>query len=339
MRRKIVFLGGLFPAEFSILKSFEQNNSDLYFLIDNSSWGQSFKTSYQYFLKGKNYIIFVDDNDLQEQIEKLNPDAIIHRLYNGTTYSFNHSYEIAKKLGIPLIKWCMETDYNDSYTTRFHNCDLAFFSHDTTFIQKLAQEAPINCYFFPYGVSDVETKLDNPKTKSFGTIGRFHSNIKRRIENIEMFTSILGAFKEKLYVHSDEWLTAPESISRNIIKRPQYFIENTTKIINQYDVIINIESISDLEGAYSHKLWQSMGCGIPVITNYRKCIENLFGPNGENLIYVENTNDIIYAYHVLLSNEKFRKELSERCYKFVHDEFDWYKRMESIFMLEKIWKK
>jgi spore maturation protein CgeB len=81
-----------------------------------------------------------------------------------------------------------------------------------------------------------------------------------------------------------------------------------------------------------------MGRGMPTITFRKKCLEDMFGFSGENLIFFESSDEVAYWIYFLLRNHKFRKELSERCEKYVHDKYDWYKRFNQIMIKQEIWK-
>jgi spore maturation protein CgeB len=337
MKKTVLYLGGAYSAEYSLMQSFKDNSAKLIFFIGDDIWSQYYKKNKLPHFKNSSFIREVTEEHLEEEIKELNPHAVIHRMYLGEPYTYPNAREVCKKLKIPYIKYDAETDYHDIKEYRFEYCDFALFAHNTIHILNSARRTKTKCYFYPYGVSSVESNQNLQDRKSFGIIGNLYKDIDSRIKNLDLFLQALQVLNYKANVYSEDWNESPNYIKNHIILNKPYKIEDSCKILNQHRIILNVESISDIDGAYTHKIFQSMGCGIPTITNSKESLKDLFGVNGENLIYVKNKDDIIYAIHTLFTNEKFMKEMSIRCEKYMHENFDWFKRLNEIFIKEGVW--
>lgn len=331
-----------------MLASFEANDVDMRFIFDDKA-GKIFIKDSSYNNHDKlDKIAIVPEVELKNYLKKFKPDVIIHRYYKLDAVMHYGAYEIAKSLSIPYGIYYIESDFSDSMSTvdRFKNCDFMMYAHDISTIidtiQTYDKEKQSKCYFYPYGVGELEYHIDDLQKKELITIGYYRSIHEGRVKNIKTYVNAIKDLNKKLNVynplHADlqnNWNTFKSN--ENLIINQQYNINEATNIINQYKIAINIESISDIENMYSFKILQTLGCGIPTITWRRNCIEKLFGFSGQHLIMVENENEIKLWIDFLLKNDKFREELGQRAISYVHKEFDWFSRFEKIMINEKIW--
>ena len=347
--KKIVYLGGLFQAEFSMRKSLIDNNVDIIFLYDDVNGINTIKTQITNNFDFDKYITFIKTTELKTFLKTYNPDVVIHRHYKSDPFMFSNSWKVCKNLGIPFGKLLMETDEKDNtnFDMCFDNCDFLLYAHDTTAIKTWLSNTTAKirnkCFFYPYGVGSLEYSLPIHKihnVSGYGYVRGIHSS---RVENVKLYLSALEKLNIKLNVYDSKMKTTGMKwdtyVNLNTINiSPQYTFEQSTFIMNQTKIAINFESVSKLEGAYSHKLFQTMGCGIPTITYRKKCLENMFGPSEENLIFIETVDEIVHWINFLLSNDVYRNELGKRCELFIHQHYDWFKRLNDILIKLKIWE-
>ncbi len=324
---KVIYLGGFFMAEYSLLHSFLENESEIYFPIDPHGHFDYYNDYYLNNHSQQKYVLQLTRQQLEIFIDDFRPDVIIHRYYKGHPVMHPYSYEIAQKSGIPLIRYEMETDEADVTSCKGNNYDALIYAHDTDYFLQKAKASDKPFYFYPYGVSGFERMTDAPKIKNLGALGFRRSNIPERELSILEFVISLSKIGERLNVYGGvmDWIAF--KLSSELIINEKYNLEQTTDIINQHKLIVNFESLPYLNGAYSHKMFQALGCGVPVITRYKKSIEDLFG--GHVLMFDEMDKIGPMAERVMV-DDKYRKRHALSTYKFIHEYFDWYKRLHLI---------
>jgi spore maturation protein CgeB len=193
-----------------------------------------------------------------------------------------------------------------------------------------------HAYFYPYGVSSWERSLDIPKTKNIGCFG-YYRNIDSRIVNLEMYLREIEQCEEKLHVYGDTWKEYQGEF-KNVLKiHPAYSHNDTVTVMNEHKIAVNVETMwqKDVDGGLSHKLWQSIGCGIVTITNYKKSLEDIF--YGSYNPVFGHPFDIAYKINHFLNDEDDLKIYGYMGEKFIHEHCEWYPRFESIMKRERIW--
>ncbi len=346
--RKVVHLGGFFQAEYSMLKSFEANGAEIVFLYDDKTGSYFPKDALYNNYKVDTYVKTVSENALADFLKGYNPDVVIHRHYKLNPFMHRNAYKITSALGIPYGKYIMESDANDvvDTTDRFTDCDFLMYTHNidviTNAIKSYDADKQSHCYFYPYGVGAFEKSIFELRQNRIGCFGYYRGTFSDRIANAETYVDAIRELGYKLHVYSPtkskegDWRRF--KLANYLDIHPQYNFENATKIMNRYSVAVNIESLANLENMYSYKMFQSMGCGIPTLTWKRDCIEQLFGKSGEHVIMVSSKTNIKKWITTLMEDKKYRENLGKRCEKYMHDNFDWYKRFEVIMKSEKIWQ-
>lgn len=324
-------LGGIYSAELSLAQSFVDNGHEVVGLIDrahintNDSVNQT-HIRFQY--EKIPFVVKINNKEFPNFVKRYNPDIIIHRYYLGRPMQFNNSIAISRKEKKFIIIYEQETNDVETRSCTKGTGDLLLYGHNTSVIRS-AVRGRGHTYFYPYGVSSFEKHIPDVQTKDIGIIGRRWTRFENRLENFYMYYRAASKLNLRISVYGDDWrYDAPD----DVIVHPTYSIDMAPSIINSHKMIINMESLPSLEGAYSHKLFQAMGCGIPVITNHRTSIEKLFGKCGDNLISVNTEDEAMHWIHKLYSDEEYRKELGQRGYKYIHNRFGWYERLRSILL-------
>ena len=339
----------MFNAEYSMAHSFSENDVDIIFIYDDKMGQQIFDTP-EYGNHNKlNSIKLVPEDKLSDELKKIAPDAVIHRIYDIDPLMHRGAYAICKSLGIPYGKYVAENDITklNLFVDYFVDCDFLMYAHNlsciTEVIKSYEKKKREKCYWFPYGVGSFEYSIDIEKDKELGSFGYYRSIMESRVKSLNLFVDGLSKIEKKLHVYNPKVVSNPAmdwstyGKKDHLIVHDSFNIEQSTFIMNQYKIALNFESIQHIENGYTHKLFQTMGCGLPTITYRKKCLEEMFGFSGENLIFIESLDEISYWVDFLLKNDKFRHEIGQRCEKFVHEKYDWFTRFEKIMINENIW--
>lgn len=328
---RVLYLGGLYMAEYSLLHSFIKHNGEIKFIIDTNNFGNYYYNSQQYNNFKNSFVERVDYKELESFIIKYNPNVIIQRFYKNLPLMHEDSYKICEKLKIPYIKYIMETDTTDnSDYDKDDRFDMLLYSHDTDFILNKIKNIKKPTSFYPYGVSPIEYSIKKEIVKDIGTIGYYRDGVFDREKSFSMIHDAITKINKKINVYGGigEWVKYKRH--NDIIINDRYKIEDTSEIICQHNLMLNFETLPYNEGFYSYKIFQTIGSSVPTITQYKKCVENLFGESGENILMFNSQDDIIYWVEKVLNDSKFRKDLSKRSYKYIHNNFDWYKNLYKI---------
>lgn len=307
-------------------------------------------------------------------LKQVRPIAVIHRLYrNEFTMHGYGVVEACSLLKIPYYPYRIETwpleQIRHIEGSRFlyaHKCDEPFMKRIFT-----------KRTHYPYGVSSLERNMKIKKTIEIAGFGFGRLSLQERFKDIEMYYDAVESLGKKLTVFWNKvdvdsfkerkpskntrkkvitWQEDTDQVDyRNqkiLIPRakeipdpdyesiefsPLFSPEETEQKINSAKIVVNFDTCWGVQDAHSYKLYQSMGCGVPTITHYKKGIENDFGPNGENLIYVKDSKEAAFAITRLLKDKDFYNKISTNCEKFVHEKYDWFKNFDKIAKEDGLW--
>jgi len=259
-----------------------------------------------------------------------------------------NSFDIAHKLDIPICILKMETyGYEDIQAIdNYSQSDFVLYAHpcDVKSISRVNPPASSDkhLYLYTYGVSSWERNLRIPKKYNIGCFGYFR-NFQNRVDNLDMFLDGIRLTGEKLHVFGEDWNQYDGRNKDLLIVHESYKHEDTVEVMNAFRVVVNVETLPDIE-AYSHKLWQSLGCGIPTLTNHKPLLFDIFNDTymGHQIDsgcpgFVLSAKDVATELKPLLVNDRYRESISDYCEALVHDEFGWYERFEKIMEKEGIW--
>jgi hypothetical protein len=356
VKRKVVYLGGFYHTEFSIQKSFEESEAQIIFLIDDNSYGQGYdpRNYSGKYIDSYHFVKRISSVDLKNFLKSYKPDIIIHRLYHYDPLMHYNGLSIAKELGIPFVYLKQESLIPDYYQENYFNNDilnlnsasLFLYAHpmDENEIRDLSKLYNVKCRLYHYGVSGFEYNMNIPRIKDVGAFG-YHRPVPYRFESLLLYLRELRKLGIKLNVYGDTWRTVWEdnignaevALLEELKINPTFLLDDATRIMNEHRIAINVETLSHIDGAFSHKVFQTTACGVPTITYYKHAYERIFGSSGENLIMVKNQEEIYDWLDRLMNDNVLWKGISERCERFVHAEFDWFKRFDKVMKEEGIW--
>ena len=343
MNKKVLYLGGYFQAEHSMKRSFADAGVEMLFLIDDNEYTKDgFWTNSAYHnYKDKSVIKVVPSSELEDFVEQYRPDVIIHRHYLYKPIMHSNSWEIAKTFGIPFVHLEMELSPNIEENKDLKNlytlCDVFLYAHDfETIPLKFMKENKKACYFYPYGVSSFERSIPEiTKDREIGGFGVLRVDERERCHSLNVFLEGIKKLGKKMHIYGS-WKFSPWIDFSSLIIHPEYKWEEATEVMNRHKIAINFETLPNLEGAYSHKMFQTIGCGAVTLTTYKKSINKLFF-GVQNPVFVENSKDVSRWVEHFLSKEEDRVYISEQGERFIHERFDWFRRFDDIMKKEKIW--
>lgn len=317
---RIIYLGGMYWAEYSMLFSFINNGGEIVFPIDDNDFKETYYSRYN--PKSLN-IIQVPGSKLAEYVARFRPDAVIHRHYMGSKLMHCNAAEISSSLNIPYVIYEQETNINDNSSCTDRNCDAIFYTHDTPVVCDRIASLGIPSSFVPYGVSPYERMLPVTKIFNVGNIGRYYPNNIRRGKSMRMWISAARGAKETIHFHGNDWRRWREDV---LTIHPGFSMDESTGVINQHKVMVNIGGLDGIEGGYSYKLWQSAGCGIPTITQYKKSLWNMMGDNITMVNSIEEASEKIRQF---IADDNLRATKGDELFRFVHAKFQWYDLFKS----------
>jgi spore maturation protein CgeB len=347
VNKKVLYLGGYFQAEHSMQKSFADNGVEMLFLIDDNDYAEGIYWSdphYHNFNKEVRlgyFLRVVSSKILFDFVREYKPDVIVHRHYMYQPLMHLNSRVIAKKLDIPFVHLEMELSANpEEYWNSkqsFTDCDLFLYAHDyETPIMKFLKESEVKMYFYPYGVSSFERSiLEIEKDREIGGFGYPRIEERERCRNLNMFLEGIKKLGKKMHVYGP-WKFSPWVDFSSLIIHSEYKWEEATEVMNRHKIAINFETLPNVEGAYSHKIFQTVGCGIPTLTNWKKSTIKLFEGN-VNPIFIRDSEDVSRGIAYFLENESEIARIGQLGEKIIHEELDWFKRFDAIMKKEKIW--
>jgi len=112
--------------------------------------------------------------------------------------------------------------------------------------------------------------------------------------------------------------------------KPSFPAIDAIHTISKAQIYLSPSTIWHDEGCISHKTIEAMGCGCLVITNKYIGMEDMFGADGENLLYSNSPEETLDKVKYYLKHDKEREEIAERGYKFIHSEYNWEKHLTRL---------
>ena len=369
--KNILYFGGFYAAEFSSRQSFSEKGYRLNFPVSLDY--TFYQKTVPFRLEGGVYgIKQVAENDLRSYIKQLKPRPIIaiHRYYKNDPVHKWNARELCRSFGIPYIVYRIETYPLEPVEDI--DCDLFLYAHkcDKDYIPDSLKG---KAYHFPYGVSNSEQYASVPKQYDIASFGLARCFPEERKVNFLMYYNtivamdrVLDVFWEKIlanlyeevlgseveivpsFIHvgtdyrgqdiSVPKFTSVPNYKKYIRFNEQFSIEKQVEYLNKSKIVVNVDETYKIDKCYSYKMFQSLGCGAPTITSYKKGIEEDFGPNWETAVYVKNEDDVKEAITVLSEDKELREKISKNSCEYMHEKYDWFNNFNKIMVDTGLWK-
>ena len=333
----------MYQAEYSMLHSFRDNDIELIFAIDTDAVGQLY---WSYACTGNidpnsSFIRNIPSDGAHDLVRRERPDLIIHRYYNYRPVMHWNAYLAAKQFNIPFIYLDMEREYPPNELSFF---DLEPITLSRVFLhahplheerQDQIEKTGVHMHFYPYGVSSFERYNPIGHERDLGAFG-FYRNMPTRTANAEMFFEGARRLGKTVDVFAD-WNEYHGPYREMLNVCPRYNSIDTVGIMSNYKIALDFHTYPDKPEHLSHKTWQTVGCGLLTLSPRLQLMEQLFGPSGENLVYVQSSDEVECSIREMLANPQKRMAIARRGEKYVHEKFDWFKRFNEIMVQESVW--
>ncbi len=145
-------------------------------------------------------------------------------------------------------------------------------------------------------------------------------------ERIEILNSLAKRFKVDLYTQSD-----CSNLSDVNVKGPANSVTEMPKIFNLSKINLNI-TMRPIQTGLSLRIYDVLGSGGFLITNYQSEIPNLF-EIGKDLVVYESIEDLIDKCDYYLAHDKERKEIAQNGYRKVKEYHNCKNRVRTMIEL------
>jgi hypothetical protein len=354
--KRVAYLGGYFPAEQSIRRSFTDHKVEIVFpycviprypMAYEKRGGHKSRSSYRAVRVETpitdplpetgfamqtipSWVPYVPDKTLLSWLEKFKPDVIVHRYYLDAPHMHHHAREAAVKLGIPYVVYRMETWPLPGYTINYLDCDLFLYAN-TCDEPLINQKKDWWCW----GVSQNERNLHIPRNTELAAFGLVGHNSGQKHDSLSFYAQAAKKMNKTIYVY---WGMATEEwgfLARELFIQPTFSIEEQTEYMNGCKVAINYESVEGMFGCWSYKLWQTMSCGTPTITRYKPEYLKMF--DGALLQCNTDLEARNFMSELLHHNDAFWQHISKKSEEVVHDKYEWFTNFDRIMREHNLW--
>lgn len=263
--------------------------------------------------------IFVFDRAQHEEISPLNPGHVFHlplavnikqkqgRIHSASAAmrkKFSSDISFVGSLyteKCPYDKLSNPPEYLLGYLNGLMEAQLRIYGGfiiEDLLTDKIVQEFKAHLPgFFTY---PFDSYLTDKKTTAQLYIG----NKISAIERVRIMELLSKHFHVDLYTASST-SSLPKVNNRGLAKT----LEEMPVIFSNSKINLNITSKS-IRSGLPLRIFDIMGCGGFVLTNFQTELPEFFTP-GEDLIYYENFEDLVYQADYFLQHEKERREIAE----------------------------
>jgi len=112
--------------------------------------------------------------------------------------------------------------------------------------------------------------------------------------------------------------------------RPAYSLEDAPKVIGSAKIFVSPVTTRFDPGIFSQKSLQAMACGAMLITQHYTGVEDIVGPDGENVVYADSKEEVLDKVAYYLRHDSEREAIANRGYRFVHSEYNYSKIFERV---------
>lgn len=215
--------------------------------------------------------------------------------------------------GIPTVFWSKEDPYDFEVFLNSAKLFQYVFTTDEKCISKYREILNHNNIFLlPFAA---QPRLHNPvnkDTEKKGQIifpGGWYYKFPKRCEQMEFLLD--GALKYDLRIY-DRFYNSINNKNKFPNKYKPFIVDGLNylsliKELKKYKLLLNANSVDDSPTNFSRRVFESLGCGIPVVSNYALGIENYF----KDIVTLVNSKEETEAQlEALLSNSNTLDRLS-----------------------------
>lgn len=313
---KILYVGGIYFCEYSLIREAQANPAiDLRWVLTGDSFfpGCYPTTSYK---------------DIVALRQQFKPDLVVVRNWCDA-----EQYGIASDL-----HWLQElTATDDDGTKRPDPTGDPFvvwprFKHRAYTSKQLA--AARGLHWLPYCASSrwsaSAKNRDIPVAMATNLPpAEWGGHMKRRSMDI-LVQPVANQWPDKLWVFSTPVSNLNQVPYLTRCSWHSYTPQETMKVLGQVNIYISPTTVWNDPGNVSYKVFEGLAAGCLVLTNRYPGIEDVFGPDGQHLIYSNSQEETLEKVGYYLVHDKERNEVVARGQEFLFKNFDWHTHLSRV---------
>jgi hypothetical protein len=313
---KVLFVGGVFPVEYSLYREAQANpDLDVVFACGSGCMPDAYAA-----VKPRPVTC---QREVAQIIGQFNPDLVLYR-----SWCPESNWRVGKE-----ILWAQEIFPIIGGASKSVQASVGCVGNKIAF-QNKEYAAQTGQYWLPYCVSrhwECTAPKDIPimLATSIPTDSNAASNKERSLQILAQ--PIAQKMPNLLYAYNGYWGQL-ESISylRPCMK-PSFAPVNMTSFIGRAKIYLSPTSIFYEKGSISHKTVQAMACGCLVITNRYTGIEDIVGKDGDTIVYCDTPEETLEKVQYYLVHEEQREALAHRAMEFVHNKYGWLTNLSRLY--------
>lgn len=309
---KVLYVGGMYQLEYSLHCELINNpNMSGFGCVGDDVGSMMFDDD----------VVRLQSKEQLEQVrDKLQPDICIFRSWNATTL-WSHNEDLLLSYEINPIK--SDGSKNKGLSSTFPGRHVCYQS------QPMAKEN--QGHWFPYCVSKYYEKRSSKKdilvlvATAMPSVDIVGDN---KIRSCRILLKGIADYDSSL-VRAHILEAVPSYLKACLLPplTPNQIIDN----ISRAKIWVSPTSVWYDDGCMSHKTIQGLGCGTLTITNNYPGMEDILGPDGENILYANTEEESLDKIKYYLAHDTEREKIALRGYNFVHNEYNWEKHIRRLY--------
>lgn len=312
---KVLYIGGVYYLEYSLYReSLVNPNIEVRFLTDGFDLGDG---------KTRNATSLRDGDHLESVRREFQPDLTIVRCWCSTS----------KYVAASDLFWEQEI----GVTTETGEKKFVIEMPNTAKIIACCSEADSRrkgWLWLPYCVSRNWSRVDVPKDISVLVATNIPDGgvAHMKMRSMDILVKPLVEYDSFLVYACNGTHGGLQNIPylRGRLK-PSFPPLEAPKYISRAKIYVSPTTLWYDEGYVSYKTVEAMGCGTLVLTNNYVGMTDMFGPDGENLIYANTPEESLEKVRYYLSHDKEREEIARRGCEFIHRTRAWEPHLQRVF--------
>jgi len=306
--------------------------------------------SYECFKYESNFIQLEPDN-WEEVVNKDKPDLLfVESAWKGKNKKWQHKISAWKKsrneILCSLLAWCRENQIPTVFWNKEDPANHKFFidsaklfdyvfTSDANSIDKYKEVMDHDrIYVLPFAA---QPKLHNPINRDKEKWGKvafagtwYNQKYENRRKNLDILLSPCLDYDLHIYDRMGHTphinYLFPDKYKPCIKGSLEY--SEMLEAYKKYDVFLNVNSVEDSPTMFSRRVFEVLGCGTSIISNYSPAIESFF-PGIVKLCSAERK--VRQNLQVMLGNSEYRERLGMRGMREVLNKHTYRHRLETIF--------
>jgi len=313
---RVLFVGGIYPVEFSLFKEAENNpNLSVLFCCDGASMPDVLPIVKPHIVSSKSQVDAIRNDFV--------PDITIFR-----TWCSSASY-----ISLGDVLWHQEIfPTMDDGTKVEDNTPQCLFAINA--YQSKPRADALGGVWFPYCVSKKWGRIPIEKDIPVMVATSFPSNtemFKLKKKSMDILVKPIIEYDPSIIQFFNGYFGGGDNVPylSSITKR-SFPPTDAVKNICRAKIYISPTSIWNDNGCVSYKTVEAMACGVCVMTNNYPGMEDVFGKDGDTIVYANSPQEALDKVLFYLKNDGAREKLANRGYEFIHETYSWEKHLTRL---------